>query len=710
MKKILIILFAIFSINIYSNENKKIGVALAGGGGKGFFHIGVLKVLEEEKVPIDYITGNSIGAIIGSLYSIGYTAKDLENIVTIIDWQTIFDDTPSRKEKPMDGKNFSDKYALVMPYEKNRVKTPQGVFYGEKIYLTLKELMWNARYVKDFNEYPIPFRAIATDLITGEPIVFSKGDLAKTVHASMAIPSIFVPVRINGKLYCDGLVSRNFPVSDVKEMGADYVIGINISEQEDEIENLSVLGILNHIVSYRGFDSTKKERLLADLLIETEELKKYSPTDYSKAKELIALGEKIAREHIDEIRKLSNPEKFEKLQKRKKEFLRQVENNYKELNYVSKVEIRGLKKIQPELIYTILFKNVPFYITKEEMFEKIKKIYATQQFYKVYFEFEGEKLIIEVEERAANYLRIGFNINSYTGTKLFLSTDINNFNLKGYKTVIETEISDTPMASLSHSFFYGIRNKYGMRAKLKYKSDKFNYENEQYKVELSNIDNFIGTISTPYFDGGIGFGVDFFNTDYNNENIEFKSSYFYYIFRYDDLDKDNYPEKGQQLLLDNRLNIDIFNDGNEVRPNKFELNYKNYISIIKESLTLINEYSYYDLKTETDNIGDIKYYCRVGSIDDRENLEFYGLKKDAIVTKNIAVYRLGLQKKLNSLTYLIGKINFGNYKDENLENQFIRGYGITLGYRSIVGPLNLSVTNNALDSGSLVQFNFRFEI
>ncbi|TDT71849.1 NTE family protein [Hypnocyclicus thermotrophus] len=710
MKKVLLLILLIFSINIYSNEDKKIGLSLAGGGGKGFFHVGVLKVLEEEKVPIDYIAGNSIGSIIGSLYAIGYTANDLEKITTMIDWVTIFDDTPSRREKPMDEKIFSDKYAFALPYEKNKVRTPQGVFYGEKIYLTLKDLMWNARYVKDFDEYPIPFRAIATDLISGNPVVFSKGDLAKTVHASMAIPSIFVPVRINGKLYCDGLVSRNFPVSDVKKMGADYVIGVNISEQEEEIENLSVLGILNHIVSYRGFDSTKQERKLADLLIETKELKNYSPTDYSKAKELIKLGERIAREHIEEIKKLSNPEKFERLQKRKKEFLKQVEKNYRELNFISRVEIKGLKKIQPELIYTILFKKVPFYITKEEMFEKIKKIYATQQFDKVYFEFEGEKLIIEVEERAANYLRVGFAINSYTGTKLFLSTDINNFNLKGYKTVIESEISDTPMVSLAHSFFYGIRNKYGMRAKFKYKANKFVYKNERYRTGLYNFDNFIGTISTPYLDGGIGLGVDFLKTEYSNKNSEFDSSYFYYIFRYDDLDKDNYPEKGQQLVLKNRLNIDIFNFEKNTKPNKFEFKYKNYIPIFKEKLTLINEYFYDNLKMETNNIGDIHYYSRVGSIKDKENLEFYGLRKDAVITDSINIYRIGLQKKLNNLTYLIGKINFGNYKDENSQNKFIRGYGLTLGYKSIIGPLNVSITNNALVSGSLIQFNFRFEI
>jgi NTE family protein len=234
MKKIILfLLICLFSSSIAfaqiaEKKRPKIGLVLAGGGAKGLAEVGVIKVLEEAGIRPDYITGTSIGSIVGGLYASGYSVDDLYALAKEIDWNYYFNDDIARIHSPVIERDDHDKYLLSFPVEDKKVKLPRGAVIGKKISLLLSRLTINAHECTDFDDLPIPFRCVATNFATGEAVVLSKGSLADAMRASMSIPSVFEPVVIDGQLLIDGASARNMPVQDVIDMGADIVIAVDI--------------------------------------------------------------------------------------------------------------------------------------------------------------------------------------------------------------------------------------------------------------------------------------------------------------------------------------------------------------------------------------------------------------------------------------------------------------------------------------------------
>ncbi|MGL5426373.1 MAG: patatin-like phospholipase family protein, partial [Cetobacterium sp.] len=246
-------------IEKFKEEEKqpKIGLVLSGGGAKGFAHIGVLKVLEENNIKIDYITGTSMGALIGALYSAGYTADQIEKLVLDINWQETFNDSPNLADIPIDQRSLMKNYNLSLKYDNSlNFALPKGIRNTQKIYLTLKNLLWNVEQTRDFKKLPIPLEIIATDLNTGKAKAFNSGDLAQVITASISIPTIFDPVVIGGNYYVDGLLSRNFPVEDAFNLGADIVIGVDVGSSLQKKDDYDILSVADQIVAIQSTSST----------------------------------------------------------------------------------------------------------------------------------------------------------------------------------------------------------------------------------------------------------------------------------------------------------------------------------------------------------------------------------------------------------------------------------------------------------------------
>src|SRR6185436_388123 len=209
----------------------KIGLALGGGGARGIAHIGVIEALEEMHIPIDYIAGTSMGSIAGGMYSCGFTPEEMEAVIKGIKWETLFQDAPERAQQSFRQKE--DDFEHLIPIEfglnfkKGGVVLPPGLIAGSKLGYVLDTTMLPCS-VANFDELRVPFRAVATDIQTGAPFVMSKGSLARSIRASMAIPAIFTPVEIDGHLLIDGGESQNLPVQTVRAMGADIVIAVNV--------------------------------------------------------------------------------------------------------------------------------------------------------------------------------------------------------------------------------------------------------------------------------------------------------------------------------------------------------------------------------------------------------------------------------------------------------------------------------------------------
>ena len=207
------------------NDSLKIGLVLSGGGAKGMAHIGALKVIEEAGIKIDYIGGTSMGAIVGALYASGYSATQLDSIFRNINFSSLISDDLPRGVKTFYEKEDSERYALKLPFDNFKIAIPSGFSGGQNIYHELVRHLYHVKDINDFSKLPIPFVCIATDVETGEEVKLDHGYLPEAIMASGTLPSLFEPSTIRGQVLIDGGVVNNYPIDEVREMGADIIIG-----------------------------------------------------------------------------------------------------------------------------------------------------------------------------------------------------------------------------------------------------------------------------------------------------------------------------------------------------------------------------------------------------------------------------------------------------------------------------------------------------
>ena len=295
----------------FSVSNRpKVGLALSGGGARGAAHVGVLRVLEELKIPIDYIAGTSMGSIVGGLYACGMSPDQIEKILLTTDWDAVFNDRPPRKSIPFRKKQDDHRYIMGLEagVDRKGLHFGKGLVTGQQLGFLLESLTLPAETVGDFDMLPIPFRCVATDIVTGEKIVLSKGNLAQSIRASMSIPAVFTPVELDGRLLVDGGLAENVPVETVREMGADIVIAVDIGTpplKREEIGSfLSVSGQAIAILMQKNVDASNAK---ADILIKPP-IGNFSNMDFINAGSLIPIGEKETREMASKLERFKLPD------------------------------------------------------------------------------------------------------------------------------------------------------------------------------------------------------------------------------------------------------------------------------------------------------------------------------------------------------------------------------------------------------------------
>src|SRR5262245_41826690 len=272
----------------------KIGLALGGGGARGIAHIGVIRALEEMHIPIDYIAGTSMGSIAGGMYSCGFTPEEMEKVIKGIKWDSLFQDAPERAQQSFRQKE--DDFEHLIPIEfglnlkKGGIVLPPGLIAGSKLGFVLDTTMLPCT-VASFDELRIPFRAVATDIQTGNPVILTKGSLARAIRASMAIPAIFTPVEVDGKLLVDGGEAQNLPVQTVRAMGADIVIAVNVgsSGAESAAKPTNVGQMIGRLIDLPLQQNTQASARLADVVI-TPDLDGFTSADFATGTKMIPLG------------------------------------------------------------------------------------------------------------------------------------------------------------------------------------------------------------------------------------------------------------------------------------------------------------------------------------------------------------------------------------------------------------------------------------
>ncbi len=287
---------------VAAEKRETIGLALSGGAARGLAHIGVLRAIEEQNIKIDAVAGTSMGAVIGGLYAAGYSVDDIEKIALELDWAYALTDDPRREQLPFKRKQddfeFLVKHRLTL--KDGQIRFPTGLLQGQQLNLVLNRLFAPVPTNKSFDDLAIPFRAVATDMATGDEVVLDSGNLAQAVKASMSIPGLLAPVDLEGRLLVDGGIANNIPVSVVKSMGVDRVIAIDIGAplyKREEISSVfSVVGQLTNFLTRKN--SAVQIAMLGkrDLLLQPD-LQDVASVDFSKGRQVIDIGYNHAQQY-----------------------------------------------------------------------------------------------------------------------------------------------------------------------------------------------------------------------------------------------------------------------------------------------------------------------------------------------------------------------------------------------------------------------------
>ena len=430
-----------------------VGLVLSGGGARGAAHVGVIKVLDDLQVPVDFVAGTSMGAIVGGLYASGMTADELVHVIETADWSALLTDRPPRAQRSFRRK--SDDIGFLVDVDlgidKSGLIFPEGFIQGQNLEIALKRMVLPAMSIDDFDELPIPFRAVATDIVTGEAVVIDSGDLAAAMRASMSAPGIFKPVRSDGRILVDGGVANNLPVQIVRDMGADILIVVDVGFPLLSEEQLgSALAVTKQMLTIliNGRAQDQIALLDADDILISPNLGDFGSQDFQRLIEAQHLGNEKARELSDRLAKLSiSNEEYLSYRKR-------VERNRHDVPVIDSVVVENESRLSPRVIEARLTEQDGKPLDLGQLESDISNIYGFDTFETVTYDVVNDTgkntLLVTATEKSwgPNYLRFGVNLeddfsgnSNYNVAARLTRTEINRL---GGEFRAELQIGETP--------------------------------------------------------------------------------------------------------------------------------------------------------------------------------------------------------------------------------------------------------------------------
>ncbi|WP_372521873.1 patatin-like phospholipase family protein [Sulfuricaulis sp.] len=418
----------------------RIGLVLGGGGARGGAHVGVLKVLEELRIPVDYVVGTSMGSIVGGLYASGMNSEEIEREMRAMDWKDLFQDDPNRADRSFRRKSDDYNYAFkaMLGFNDGKIDIPLAYIRGQKFDLALNRLTLPVVEVKDFNRLPIPYRAVAADIETGKPVVLAKGNLSKSIRASMAVPAAFDPVEIDGRLLVDGGIANNVPVNVARDMGAEVLIVVDVGSglfsRKEITSALSVTGQLANYLFTLNSEQQLKTLRPRDVLIRPS-LGDIGGGDFERVTETFPIGERSARDAIDALRRYSlSPQDYAR-------FRAQHARPRQEAPVIDLVRIDNHSRVGDAVIAERISAKPGQPLDMERLEQDIGQIYGLEIFESVRYDVVREDgknvLVISVTEKhwGPGYLQFGLaTANNFKGEStfkagvLYTRTEINALN------------------------------------------------------------------------------------------------------------------------------------------------------------------------------------------------------------------------------------------------------------------------------------------
>ncbi len=640
-----------------SSERLRVGLVLGGGGARGAAHIGVLKELERLRIPIDAIAGTSMGAIVGGLYATGVNAEELEELVSSLDWNAALSDTPEREDlsfrRKQDDREFPINFELGV--RDAELILPKGVIQGQKLDLLLRELTLRASHITDFDDLPIPFRAIASDIVAGEAVVLASGDLTESIRASMSVPAVFAPAHVDGRLLVDGGLIGNLPIDVMKAMGVDVVIAVDVEFPLYKSEELSsVLTISEQMLTILIRKETLRQ---IDTLIESDilirpELGIYASTNFADIIETIEPGQQAALAQSEKLQKLSLPETdwAQHLAQRTMDF------NDQELLAFVRVVHDG--KLAPEVLESRLSVEAGDPINTRLLAENANRLYGLQL-----YEHVGYRLIDEgdgpgVEYRAVakswgpNFLQFGVSLeDDFEGSTGFnLSARMTRAGLNRLGAEWRTDLQLGTDPALLTEFYQPLSfdSRVFIAPRLEVRQSNLNAFSmndtiARYRVSEGDLSldfgRELGTVGE--FRVGVYRGLGEARVkvgDPSLPNIDFETGGAFARFRFDSMDNSRFPREG--MLAEILWNLSREGLGADNNFDTIEGDFSKTWSRGKSSLQLGFNYS-----TTLDSDNSVQDYFPLGGF-----LRLSGLERGEIAGPHAALTRLVYYRRVGDTT------------------------------------------------------------
>lgn len=688
--KFLLLFLLIFQISY--NKEIKIGLVLSGGAALGLAHIGVLKVLEREGIPISFITGNSMGSLVGGVYSAGYSAYQIESIALSVNWQELFSNALPFGSQYLPERQLKNRYFLNL-YHRNFIPyLPSGLIPLQNVEFLLAKLLSEIEYYTyyDFDSLPIPYRAIAVNLRTGEKIALKKGRLTKAIRASIAIPGVFPPEIIDGEEYVDGGVKEYLPAEPLLEFSPDFIIAVVTKKKGKEIGG-SLIDIVSRSIEIVTEEDLEREKKLADIVIEPD-VENFSHSDFPRVKELIAVGEKACQKVLPEIK--------EKL-KDKILFNRKNQIKKRELPFIRQIKFEGLKRTKPYLfkgrLRTIVNKRLNF----DDLLKDLTYLFYTDLFEEVDYRLEFINkdtcdIIFELKEKVFGFYSLGIRYDIYDN--IILGLEIGEGNLFGSGATIRTGFNlgnpnEIRMGLIGTRLFqfpfgYRIDGFYGSLNRNYFQEGKWqgNY-NIRYLGSLSEIGYILG--KDAFFNIGI-------KAEKNSYKIPFTDSFPknewvigpHLKIEFNNFDNLFLPKRGSNFQLNTLLSSRKMKATNNFL--KLAIFYKRIIPL---NFFVLFNYSL-DFGFSFLEPAFSEYFYSGG-----EN--FVGFEKEEFTTKYKSIFKIGFDFKIINLFKqedypLYGQLifNIGTFErldklsEKEIKKIFYWGVGSGIKTNTPIGPLN----------------------
>ncbi|MCF6761972.1 patatin-like phospholipase family protein [Pseudomonas fragi] len=694
----------------------KVGLVLSGGAARGLAHVGVLKALEEQGIHIDAIAGTSMGAVIGGLYASGYKIDELEKLALSIDWQEALSDAPEREDVPFrrkqDDRDFLVKQKLSFR-DDGSLGLPLGVIQGQNLALLLESLLAHSSDIRDFDKLPIPFRAVATDIVNGEKVVFRKGHLPQVIRASMSIPAVFAPVEINGQLLVDGGMVDNIPVDVAREMGVDIVIVVDIGTPLRGRKQLNtVFDILNQSITLmtRSNSEVQLASLNSDDILIQPALASYGATDFGRSLDIINAGYRATQVLEKRLASLRQPTDVQLAEARTAEERTPV---------ITAIKIENDSKIGDSVIRYYIRQPIGEPLDLGRLQRDMGTLYGLDYFdqvqYRVVHKGQERTLVISAKGKRSgtDYLRLGLNLSDdMRGDSAFnigASYRINGINQLGAEWLTRVQLGDKqelysefyqPLDAGSRYFVAPYINARSQNVEAILDNDPIaEYRLERYGFGL-NLGRQIGNSGEIRVGVGEAWGeANVRIGDQDLPSTSFNEGFYDIKYSFDSLDNVYFPHSGEDIALSVRQ----FEPGlgSDERYRQWEFKLDKALSSGPDTWILGGRYG---RTLDTANVVTSSFLLGGAR-------QLSGFREDAISGQNISLMRAVYYRRLTPRSYL--PFDFPLYAGASLErgrawnndNEFDSGYinaaSIFIGFDTPLGPLNFSYGFNDDDQKAL---------